>query len=109
MSSTITNTIGALGHDWGIDVVVITRDAFDPGKTAQQLRFRLDYDHLRTTRETPHGRGYSLQQRAAVAPGLVRSAIEHALTLPQPFTGQHGEPDVIKSLYVNAGKGLITS
>jgi hypothetical protein len=76
-------------------IVVITQAAFYRGKTAQQLRFTLDYDHLMTPFETPLGRGESLRQRAAVAPGVVRLAIERALMLPQPFSGKHGEPNVV--------------
>jgi hypothetical protein len=81
----------ANGTDWGIDVVIVTDAAFERGKVAQQLRFTLDYDHLETPR--PAG-GVSLHQRAAVAPGVVRLAIERALTLSPPFKGDHGAPHV---------------
>jgi len=85
----------AIGTDFGIKVVVVTDAAFERGKAAQQLRFRLDYDHLETPFKTPLASGVSLKQRAAVSPGVVRLAIERALTLPQPFTGKHGDPDII--------------
>jgi hypothetical protein len=82
----------AIGTDWGIDVVVVTVAAFERGKSAQQLRFSLDYDHIRT----PHpGGGVALHQQAAVAPGVIRLAIERALDLSPPFTGAHDAPDVV--------------
>ena len=82
----------AIGTDSGIDVVVVTAAAFERGKRAQQLRFSLDYDHIRT----PHlGGGFALHQQAAVAPGLIRLAIEHARDLSPPFTGAHDAPDAV--------------
>jgi len=81
----------AIGTDGGIDVVIVTAAAFERGKSAQQLRFNLDYDHFRT----PHpGGGFALHQQAAVAPGVIRLAIEHSLSLSPPFTGEHGAPDI---------------
>jgi hypothetical protein len=81
----------ALGTDGGIDVVVVTKAAFARAGAAQQLRFTLDYDH----RRTPHDDGStSLHQRAAVAPGVVRLAIERAVALSPPFTGELGLPDI---------------
>jgi hypothetical protein len=82
----------ATGTDWGIEVVVVTAAAFERGKNAQQLRFNLDYDHI----HTPHpGGGVALYQQAAVAPGVIRLAIERALDLSPPFTGAHDAPDVV--------------
>jgi hypothetical protein len=81
----------ANGNDWGIEVAIVTEAAFVRGKEAQQLRFTLDYDHLRTPLL---GRGVSLHQRAAVAPGVIRLAIERSLALSPPFTGEHGVPHV---------------
>ena len=81
----------ANGNDWGIDVVVVTEDAFRRGERAQQLVFTLDYDHLRT----PLGNGVvAVRQRAAVAPAIVRLAIEHALSVEPPFLGIAGAADV---------------
>ena len=81
----------AIGRDWGIEVIVVTDAAFIPGKTAQQLRFTLDYDHLYTDRG---GGRTSFRQRAAVAPGAVQLAIERAVGLSPPFTGEHDQGDV---------------
>jgi hypothetical protein len=84
----------AIGTDWGIDVIVVTHDAFQPGSAAQQLRFTFDYDHEQTPFETPTVRGISLRQRAVVAPGVVRAAIERACASTPPFIGAVGLPDV---------------
>lgn len=82
------------GNDWGINVAIVTDDAFRRGEKAQQLAFLLDYDHLRT----PLGGGaVGLTQRAAVAPGVIRLAIERALAAEPPFTGVAGKPDVTLS------------
>lgn len=82
----------AIGTDWGIDVVVVTEAAFERGKSAQQLRFNLDYDHIRT----PHpGGAVALHQQAAVAPGVVRLAIERSLNLSPPFTGEPDALDIV--------------
>lgn len=81
----------ANGHDWGIDVVIVTDAAFARGERAQQLVFTLDYDHLRTPRDNG---AVGLRQRAAVAPGVVRLALEHALAAQPPFTGDAGAEDV---------------
>ena len=84
----------ANGTDWSVDVVVVTDAAFARGARAQQLVFSLDYDHLRT----PLGNGgVGLTQRAAVAPGVVRLALEHALAAESPFTGAAGAADVTLS------------
>jgi hypothetical protein len=81
----------AIGKDWGINVVVVTEEAFTRDATAQQLTFRLEYDHL----GTPRGNGaVSLRQRAAVAPGVVRAAIEAAVGSDPAFTGELGRADV---------------
>ena len=84
----------ANGQDWGIEVVVVTEDAFRRGDRAQQLVFTLDYDHLRTPRENG---GVGLKQRAAVVPEVIRLAIEHALAAKPPFTGIAGAADVTLS------------
>jgi hypothetical protein len=84
----------ATGQDWGIEVVVVTKDAFRPGDRAQQLAFTLDYDHLQTPREAG---GFDLKQRAAVAPEVIRLAIERALSAKPPFTGIAGAADVTLS------------
>lgn len=84
----------ANGQDWGIEVVVVTKDAFRRGERAQQLAFTLDYDHLQTPREAG---GFNLKQRAAVAPEVIRLAIEHALSAKPPFTGIAGVADVTLS------------
>ena len=84
----------ANGQDWGIEVVVVTEDAFRRGDRAQQLAFTLDYDHLRTPREDG---GVGLKQRAAVAPEVIRLAIERALSAEPPFTGMAGAADVTLS------------
>lgn len=82
------------GQDWGINVAIVTQDAFRRGEKAQQLAFCLDYDHL----QTPLGAGaVGLTQRAAVAPGVIRLAIERALSAEPPFTGSVGEADVTLS------------
>lgn len=80
----------ANGHDWGIEVVIVTEAAFISGARAQQLVFTLDYDHHRT----PYPGGTSLQQQAAVSPGIIRSAIEYALVADPPFTGTPGGNDI---------------
>lgn len=91
----------ANGQDWGIEVVIVTGDAFISGARAQQLVFTLDYDHLRT----PHpGGSTSLQQRAAVSPGIIRSAIEYAIVADPPFIGTPGGNDI--SLPVHAVAAL---
>lgn len=84
----------ANGQDWGIEVVVVTEDAFRRGDRAQQLAFTLDYDHLQTPREDG---GVGLKQRAAVAPEVIRLAIEHSLSAKPPFTGIVGAADVTLS------------
>jgi hypothetical protein len=83
----------ASGHEWGLDVVVVTDDAFQRGTTAQQLVFRLDYDHECTPLVGPFD-GVSLRQRAAISPAVVRAAIERARIATPPFTGEIGLPDV---------------
>ena len=84
----------ANGNDWGITVAIVTKDAFRSGEKAQQLAFDLDYDHLKK----PLGGGaVGLTQQAAVAPAVIRLAIEHALAATPPFTGSAGEPDVTLS------------
>ncbi|MFP2903527.1 hypothetical protein ACLESD_00320 [Pyxidicoccus sp. 3LFB2] len=80
----------ANGTDWGIHVVVVGPAAFVSGQRAQQLGFTLDYDALRT----PIAGGVGLWQRAAVAPGVVRFALERALAATPPFTGEAGRADV---------------
>ena len=82
----------AIGSDWGIDVVVVTEGAFERGKRAQQLRFNVDYDYIRTPH--PSG-GEALHQQTAVAPGLIRLAIERSLNLWPPFTGEHDASDIV--------------
>lgn len=69
----------------------LTAEAFTRGAKAQQLTFRLGYDHLKTPRG---GGAISLQQRAAVAPGVVRAAIEAAVGSDPAFTGELGRADV---------------
>lgn len=81
----------AKGNDWGITVAIVTDDAFRSGEKAQQLAFKLDYDHLK---KPPGGGGVSLTQQASVAPGVIRLAIECALAAQPTFTGSAGEPDV---------------
>ena len=81
----------AIGTDWGITVVVVTEAAFTRGASAQQLAFNLDYDHL----QTPHADGsVSLKQRAAVAPGVIRLAIQRAVASTPRFTGDIGEENI---------------
>lgn len=80
----------ANGTDWGIDVVVVGPEAFVSGQRAQQLVFNLDYDPHRT----PPGTGMSGRQQAAIAPGVVRFALERALAAQPPFTGEVGPPDM---------------
>lgn len=81
----------AIGTDYGIEVVVVTDAAFDVGKTAQQLKLNLDYNPV----TTPHpGGGVAHRQQTAVSPGVIRLAIERALSLSPPFTGEHGAPDI---------------
>ncbi len=75
-------------------MVVVTEDAFRRGDRAQQLAFILDYDHLQTPREDG---GVGLKQRAAVAPEVIRLAIERALSAEPPFTGIAGAADVTLS------------
>ena len=84
----------AHGTDWGIVVAVVTDAAFVPGERAQQLAFTLDYDPLKTPLA---GGGVRLKQRAAVAPGAVRLAIERALSAQPPFLGTTGAEDVTLS------------
>lgn len=87
----------AIGTDWGISVVVVTEDAFIPGATAQQLTFQLRYDAL----QTPHPDGsVSLKQRAAVAPGVVALAIQHAIRSTPRFTGKIGEQNIVLPAHV---------
>ncbi len=81
----------ANGQDWGIEVIVVTEGAFHRGDRAQQLAFTLDYDHLQTPREAG---GFALKQRAAVAPEVIRLAIERALSAEPPFRGIAGAADV---------------
>ncbi|HET9954324.1 MAG TPA: hypothetical protein VFQ61_07465 [Polyangiaceae bacterium] len=79
------------GTDGGLKVVVVTAAAFAHGNSAQQLRFTLDYDHERS----PHSDGGArLYQRAAVAPSVVRLAIERAVSLLPPFTGENGQANM---------------
>jgi hypothetical protein len=90
----------AIGQDGGIQVVVVTEAAFTRGAKGQQLTFTLGYDHL----ETPRGAGaVSLQQRAAVAPGVVREAIEAAIGSDPAFTGELDRADVTLKAEVLAG------
>ena len=72
--------------------MVVTDAAFAKGKRAQQLRFSLAYDHLRLPRA---GGVVAFRQRAVVAPGVIRRAIHVARSLPSPFTGGCGAPDVV--------------
>lgn len=81
----------AAGDNHGINVVVVTAEAFARGVRAQQLVFRLEYDHLPTPRS---GGVVGLRQRAVVAPGVVRAAIESAVASEPPFTGEIGRADV---------------
>jgi hypothetical protein len=80
----------ALGRDWGIEVVIVGAAAFVPGQRAQQLTFTLGYAHERT----PHGMGVHLRQTTAIAPGVVRLALQRALAASPPFTGEAGLEDV---------------
>lgn len=84
----------AIGTDWGIRVVVVTKAAFTRGATAQQLTFNLDYDHSCTALSSG---AIGLRQRAAVAPGVVALAIQHAVASNPGFTGDIGAPDVTLS------------
>jgi hypothetical protein len=84
----------ATGTDCGIRVVVVTEAALTRGATAQQLIFNLDYDHLRSA--LPGGAS-SLRQRAAVAPGVVALAIQHAVASNPPFTGAIGAQNITLS------------
>jgi len=38
----------AIGTDWGIEVVIVTEDAFVRGHSSLQLLFGLDYDHYKS-------------------------------------------------------------
>ncbi|MBK8259678.1 MAG: hypothetical protein IPK82_44350 [Polyangiaceae bacterium] len=81
----------AIGGDCGIEVIVITEMAFTVGATAQQLTFRLGYDHLQISRSD----GSKLwRQHAAVAPGVVRLAIQYATASTPSFTGNIGEQNI---------------
>lgn len=81
----------ALGGDWFINVVIVTDAAFVSGHTAQQLRFRLSYDQLRTA--CPGG-SISLHQRAAITPAVVRRAIELSRERVPAFSGDLDLADV---------------
>jgi hypothetical protein len=65
----------ASGTDDGISVVVVTADAFAPGRRGQQLGFLVDYPTV-------------------VSPGVVRRAVDYAVRARPPFTGRAGEADV---------------
>ncbi len=81
----------ATGTDWGISVVVVGPAAFVSGQRAQQLGFYVDYAHERT----PQGAGVvHLRQKTAIAPGVVRLALERALAATPPFTGEAGLKDM---------------
>lgn len=70
----------ALGRDYGIDVVVVTAQAFERGRS-QHLHFVLRYA--------------GAPQQTAVSPGVVRRAIEMGCARQPPFTGSDGEKDLL--------------
>jgi hypothetical protein len=76
----------AIGGDWWIAAVVVTDAAFVHGRTAQQLRFRLDYDQHHLVH--PGGGGASLHQRAAISPRVIRRAIELSRKCVPAFSGE---------------------
>ncbi len=76
-----------IGTDWGITLVVVTDAAFVSGKAAQQLKVNFDYDHYRT--QVAVG-VTTLRQQAAITPKIVRLAIERAMAMDPPFTGEIG-------------------
>jgi hypothetical protein len=77
----------ARGTDYGgIEVAVATEEAFVPGQRGQWLRFRVPYDQLVIATES----GWSMSQRSAVTPALVRRAIELARGIEPPFRGTAG-------------------
>jgi hypothetical protein len=80
-----------LGSDWVITLVVVTDAAFIPQATSQQLRVSFKYDYL----ETPNTwGGATLTQQAAITPKIVRLAIEQAMKMEPPFTGEIGAEDI---------------
>lgn len=83
----------AMGSEFGIDAVVVTDAAFVDGQTAQQLRFKLDYDHHSMVHQG--GGGATLHQRAAVSPAVIRRAIELSRQGRPPFSGGFGLPHVL--------------